>query len=380
MIYYINNEEGLTKTNKEQQWEKPTVRQLTKEKYSKGRYFFQMFSPQEKKFSKDSKTYEIDISELEGPSPLKSVLIECLKKDSEEGVIKSLMSSMLDQVVISVNKEECIFCVSASFTFCESKQVYMTIQKLSKELKDFYKNWIVLSEDEIIKLCCDTMQQSRCDRWFEARLLRISASKDVHNVKIRKTKTVESLVNEMLNPVRIETAATRYGKDNESVAKEQYQHLFKYSVKNVGVIVSKSQPWLCASLDGFVVQNNNISKIVEFKCPYSCRNVPIVDYVAKKCNVIYLQFEGDIVQLKKSAMYYTQCQSQMYVSGVDTCDLFIYSPVENGSFCLVVHRNETFIKQVIMKCEHFYFKNYLPSLYVKKTACHFTGKDISNTM
>ena len=134
----------------------------------------------------------------------------------------------------------------------------MTVQKLSEELKDFYKNWILLSKDEIIKLCCDTFQQSRCDRWFEARLLRISARKDVHNVKVRKTKTVESLVNEMLNPVRVVTSVTRYGKDNESVATEQYQNLFNYSVKSVGVIVSKSQSWLCASLDGFVVQNKHL--------------------------------------------------------------------------------------------------------------------------
>ena len=137
----------------------------------------------------------------------------------------------------------------------------MTVQKLSEELRDFYKNWIVLSKDEIIKLCCDTLQQSRCDRRFELRHLRISASKDVYNVKIRK-----------------------------SVAIEQYQNLFNYLMKNVGVIVNKSQPWLCANLDGFVVENKNICKIVEFKCPNSCKNIPIINHAAKKCNINYLQF------------------------------------------------------------------------------------------
>ena len=85
-----------------------------------------MFPPQEKKiFPKDSETYEydVDISELEGPSPLKCILIESFRKDSDEEVIKSLMSSILDQVLINISKEECTFCVSASITFCELKQV-----------------------------------------------------------------------------------------------------------------------------------------------------------------------------------------------------------------------------------------------------------------
>ena len=79
-----------------------------------------MFPPQEKKvFPKDSETYDVDILELEGPPPLKCILIEAFRKDSDQEVIKSLMSSMLDQVVINISEEECTFCVNASFTFCE---------------------------------------------------------------------------------------------------------------------------------------------------------------------------------------------------------------------------------------------------------------------
>lgn len=114
-----------------------------------------------------------------------------------------------------------------------------------------------------------------------------------------------------------------------------------------------------------VVKNGSVHKIVEFKCPSSCAKQPIVDYELKKCNVNYLQFRGDKIQLKESAPYYTQCQIQLYVSGLSVCDLFIHSPVENGSFCFPVHRNEKFLKTVILKGEDFYFQHYLPQLHTK---------------
>lgn len=62
-------------------------------------------------------------------------------------------------------------------------------------------------------------------------------------------------------------------------------------------------------------------------------------------------------------MYYTQCQVQMYSAGLSTCDLFIWSPVENGSICVQVNRDDSFLKNVILICEEFYFFHYLPALY-----------------
>ena len=56
----------------------------------------------------------------------------------------------------------------------------------------------------------------------------------------------------------------------------------------------------------------------------------------------------------------------MYLSGLSICDLFIYSPVENGSYCVQVHHDDTFLKKDIVNCEQFYFKHFLPALYIQK--------------
>lgn len=336
-----------------------------------------------------------DLSELKNPSALRTVLVEAAKNENEE-CIKDLMQSILCTVDVMLLKEKCEESIKSFFTLCEKYTVYSVPQVVSKELRDFYMNSIVLSKKEIVELACDTLQQSKSDKWFSARYLRVSASQNAYSIKSRKTKTVESLVGDMLFPKQFDVSATQYGRSHEADARKLYEAVFDVKVETVGVIVSEKQPWLCASLDGVVFKNNTIVKIVEFKCPSSCQQLPIVNFEEKKCNVGYLKFCGDGVELRENTVYYTQCQIQMYISGLNVCDLFIYTPVENGSICITLHRNEKFLQEVVIKCEIFYFQNFLPELYKKvqvekstqnavqtdtKAASltrRFTGKNIGN--
>lgn len=130
------------------------------------------------------------------------------------------------------------------------------------------------------------------------------------------------------------------------------------------MIISKQQPWLCASIDGVVINHGCVMKIVEFKCPTKCKDLPVVDWKNKCCNVTCLSFENDEIKLKKSNPYFTQIQVQLYVTEMFTCDLFIYSQVSDGCLTLPVHRDEEFLKNVILGAEHFYFKYYLPATYM----------------
>lgn len=98
---------------------------------------------------------------------------------------------------------------------------------------------------------------------------------------------MESLIEEMLFPKKVDTASTRY----ES-SQPQYAKFYGVSVKKVGLIISKKQPWLCVSLDGVVIENGLVSKILEIKCPSSCAKRPVFDSVLAKFNVSYLQFQS----------------------------------------------------------------------------------------
>lgn len=112
-----------------------------------------------------------------------------------------------------------------------------------------------------------------------------------------------------------------------------------------------------------------------------------MDYENKKCNVPYLVFDKDNVVLKRNDKIYTQIQTQLYVMGINRCNLLIYTPFENGSIILTIHRDEEIIRSSILLSESFYFKSYLPALvnYLKQKSeknvqdiTKLTGLDISN--
>ena len=349
LIYYVNNHRSLSKTS-----------QFVQEKYSKGCSFAVIFPPPKKD---QIEPHPIDVSKLIGPSPLKNILL--VDDNAHEKRKKQLLEK--SQMEAAVKYEKCTKFVKIMLELREIHYTYGRDISADKKLIDFYEKSIVLkSADAIIKLCCDTLQQSESDTWYAARRLRISASTNVHSIKTRKTKSIEALVQEMLYPKKVDTTATRYGKNSESNARKQYELLYGVCVQQFGLVISEDQQWLCASPDGAVIKDDFIEKLVEIKCPYSCVKLPIVDYEAKKCNVSYLELKDDnTVDVKRSSSCFTQCQVQMYVTGTDTCDLFVHSPIENGSCCITVMRDEQFLMDVIPKCEQFYFEHYLPTLYNK---------------
>lgn len=334
-------------------------------------------------------------SELKCTSALK-LMLEYNSKDHVDLAVEATITALLDKVeeyLTIENAEEPIRNILSTFYFLLSKKdTYHSDCALEPTLKTFYeRNVIKKNFSDNVKLCCETISQSRCKKWFEERRLRITASKNVHSIKSRRTKTIESLVLEMLNPKSVKTEATEYGIANEPKARKLYEQLYECKVVQVGLIAAKNNPWLCVSLDGVVIKNQMLVKIVEFKCPSSCRNIPIVDFVKKKSNVHCLEFQENSVILRKSDPYYTQCQVQMYATGMDVCDLFLYSPVQYGSINIKVLRNEVFISEAIPKAEIFYLKHYLPALVasidgkrsqnfnlINTPKRYFCGKDITN--
>lgn len=71
---------------------------------------------------------------------------------------------------------------------------------------------------------------------------------------------------------------TAYGTQTEMIAIETYCEMFNKKIIKAELIIHSKYPWLCASPDSLVLsQNGEINKIMEIKCPISCKNKPIVD-------------------------------------------------------------------------------------------------------
>lgn len=367
LIFFINNCESLSKTDFEQEWGRPSAHALAKEKYAKGSYFHQMFPPK-RRFNEVEPT-KVTLDELLFPCPLKIVMQEESKDKVHHSITNFFKAARRAQEQRQKNNglsKLVGFIISREWHF----DIYTKMPAISKELCDFYNQRIVLDKDKIIQLSVDTVSQSNNKTWFEERELRISASSNVHHIKSRSTKTVEKLVGEILYSKPINVKATKYGLAAEKDASRLYEQQYKVKLIEVGLIVSPRQPWLCCSLDAVAVVDGDGDDVeydlIEIKSPLSCKDKEIVNFSQKKCNVTYLEIINDVVQLKKHTMYYSQCQTLMYVANKDRIYLYVYTPVINGSIRVTIRRDEQFLKNAILKSEDFFFRDYLPALIAKK--------------
>ncbi|KAL1509246.1 hypothetical protein ABEB36_004012 [Hypothenemus hampei] len=352
-----------------------------KNKYSKGRYFHKTFSPVKHK-TQYYRLQPVISTELVQKPSLKLVM-EAIEQCKNSTVVNKTSMELLMEAKSNSELEDCRACLRNFFILREEFETYHINYTLDEHLKVFYDKNIVMTKKDIVETCCNTIRQFKCSEWYTVRRLRISASTNVHRIKSRTRKTIENLVYSILYPKNFHCEAIQYGLKNEDQALRQYEILNNCEVKKVGVIVSENQSWLCASIDGVVIENDCVTKLVEVKCPISCRRKPVINIDNQSCNVAYLKFINGKIELKKSHQYYTQVQSQMYITGMTMCNLFVYSPVKNGSVTVQVNRDEQFIKRIILSCEYFYFKHYLPALYTTRykndnkalNKRNFTGKN-----
>jgi len=148
VIYYVNHEDSFTKTDFEQTWGKLTARQFAQEKYSKGKYFYELFPPVLKP---KINPVPVNISELQRPSALKTIMIEA-SKDQHQKDILNLMDSMLNQIDILLAKDDCEKCLNTFFILTENYPVYQNCYIIPEDLNNYYKKYIVLPRDSIVKL------------------------------------------------------------------------------------------------------------------------------------------------------------------------------------------------------------------------------------
>lgn len=371
VIYFINEFESLSKTNFEQQWGRPSTHRMKKEKYAKGAYFHELFPSKRKHTSPPVQPLPLSATDINFPCALKLVLEEADKEEIDHS-IENFFNAVERAQIANKKNRECEELVRNLITTNDGDFVVYTkgTITLDNDLIEFYKNNILLCDDAIVKLCCDTLGQSDNKIWFENRQLRISASSNVYHIKIRSRKPVEKLVNEILYPVSVDVRATKYGLKSEQCAINLYQKLYNVKIQQVGLMVHRVQSWLCASAYAIVIGNvggNVVYQLVEIKCPITCKEVPVVSLVERKCNVPYLQLSDDnVVSLRKTTMYYCQCQVLMYVFGMKLIHFFVYSPVPQGSYRITVYRDEPFLQLAILKSEEFYFYHYLPALKAKR--------------
>lgn len=200
------------------------------------------------------------------------------------------------------------------------------MQSLPLECQEFYQKSIVVEGPEKVKkMCLATIGQSSNPTWLLERKNRVTASKAHKIWRARKPETILRYFFEA--PIFHVNLA--YGVALESEARSKYEEITKNQAQEVGLVVRPDFPFLGASPDGIVIEND-VVVVLEIKCPKSCEDASI--------DIGYIEADGS---LKQSHMYYTQVQLQLFCVNADICHFFVYSRSDHK--LIVVERDDDFI-------------------------------------
>ncbi|XP_025415583.1 uncharacterized protein LOC112687212 [Sipha flava] len=205
----------------------------------------------------------------------------------------------------------------------------------------------------------DTREQSECDKWFQERRIRLTASRFGHICKMRKTTSCKNSVYDILYGSDIHSKAIQYGKDMEVVARKKAERFLSKTIYACGLFVDKEIGYLAASPDGMIEDTT----IVEIKCPFVARdNISVVEAVHKKLlQHCFIDPSTQAVQLKKESVYYYQIMGQLYITKRTKCYFVVYT--EKWLHVQEIFYDHSFWKSKMEeKLKTYYMKCLLPEI------------------
>ncbi|VDI44138.1 Hypothetical predicted protein [Mytilus galloprovincialis] len=220
--------------------------------------------------------------------------------------------------------------------------------KLSPEdhwLKD--NTLFQISDEDITSIQAFTVNQFKSKQWLYERCKRLTSSNFGRICKATHRTDFHKLALSYTRSSALYTAAIKHGRQYEPVAIEKYESITKLETVKCGLFVSKMHPFLAASPDG-LTENKTL---LEIKCPYTARNKLITPK-----SVPYLsEVNGELI-LDQKHDYYYQIQGQLFCTGKQTCDFFVYTHEDHK--LITIQRNDRFIVEMKDALTSFYEKYF----------------------
>ena len=238
-----------------------------------------------------------------------------------------------------------------------------------------YNTEVVVDSDKASSIEFNTRSHTHDDSqsiiWFSERRKRITSSNARSIAKRKSTTPVARLVHQLLYSAFRGNSATRWGLQQEEIGASIYTTWLHNrgsptSIVNTqcGLVVCRAHPWLAATPDGWV-SDPSVSPsqgLVEFKNPYSYRDLAVSDAVlSKKCEC--LTINNGRIELKRTHSYYYQTQIAMFCTRTKWCDFFLRTTVD--FHCERIPFDEPFCGSILPILRRFYILAILPELTLK---------------
>ena len=195
--------------------------------------------------------------------------------------------------------------------------------------------------------------------WFEQRAGRIISSV-VHDVLHTRMKaSAKSLIKKICSdtPSKLNVPAINWGRDKESVARDDYLYYMNsrhqdMEVIEAGLSISKVSLYLAASPDGIVKCTCHGTGMLEIKCTFKFKDETHKEMVLDKTSCL-----DEAFTLMSD---HSQVQIQMHVTGASYCDFCVWLPSGN-KVCRVLPDAGS-VADKLPKLALFWRKHLLPEL------------------
>ena len=136
--------------------------------------------------------------------------------------------------------------------------------------------------------------------------------------------------------ILLHTPAASYGRLHENDAVSAYIEYQRkccsvgVEVRECGLVIDDSLPWLAASPDRIVIDPSKKEKrqgCLEVKCPFSCKEKTILE-ATRNVSALCLIEQDRGLCLSESHAYYYQIQTEMRVTNSKWCDFVVWSPLD----------------------------------------------------
>ena len=223
-----------------------------------------------------------------------------------------------------------------------------------------------ISEENQKQIETSTIGQAENPVWMKQRLGRLTASFFGEVIRRKNTTPCAALVKRILYPTKINAPSVRWGSEHEPTARKEYMTKTGNFVRECGLYVDESHPWLAASPDGVIFcPRDNTQGLLEIKCPYTAgatlKISPVEAATHKDCKGFCSALQGNELRLKESHKFYYQVQGQLHITKFQWCDFVIWTP--SGMYIERIRRDDDFwTDSMFPKLKYFFFNCLLPGI------------------
>lgn len=154
-----------------------------------------------------------------------------------------------------------------------------------------------------------------------------------------------------------------WGKLHESTAFDQYQSMHSSKsgliLRKSGIFISSEDGFLAASPDGILHNNENKCGMLEIKCPYSCRNLTVLE-ACNQVKAFCCEVVNNEIHLKKSHDYYYQVQGALAIAKVEWCDFVVWTTKDMHTERIIF--DQSFWNTCYLRLKTVYLSYILPEI------------------